>query len=285
MNLRIEPLHPLIGARITGVDLREPLSPATYEQIEDALAVHSVLGFTHQPLDDDQQVRFSSGFGQLHQASRDPSQRRIKDPNFQDVSNLNLEGAIARNGERGYSDANLLWHTDLSFVPNRARITVLSARELPPEPPPTEFADMRAAWDALAPERQHALEGLQVEHSIFWSREQMGMKASDFSEETLRERKPVVHPLVRINARTGRKSLYLASHASHVLGRPQEEGRAMIRELMAHATRPEFVYSHHWKPSELVMWDDSWTMHRATPYKDKHPRQMRWCGVRELEAV
>ena len=284
MNLRIEPLHPLIGARITGVDLREPLSPATYEQIEDALAVHSVLGFTHQPLDDDQQVRFSSGFGQLHQASRDPSQRRIKDPNFQDVSNLNLEGAIARNGERGYSDANLLWHTDLSFVPNRARMTVLSARELPPEPPPTEFADMRAAWDALAPERQHALEGLQVEHSIFTSRAKTGY--TGFTEAERKMMPPVVQPLVRIHPRSGRKSLYLASHASHILGLPEEEGRTLIAALTEHATQPRFVFAYQWRPFDVLMWDDSSTMHRATPFDAlNHRRELRWNAVVESIAA
>lgn len=284
MSLQIQPLHPFIGARATGVDLRQPLPRETVEQIEDALAVHSVLGFTAQPIDDAQQVRFSSGFGPLHQASRDPSQRRLKDPNFQDVSNLNLEGDIARNGERGYSDANLLWHTDLSFVPGRARITVLSARELPADPPPTEFADMRAAWDALPPERQHALEGLQVEHSIFISRAKTGY--TRFTEAERRLMPPVTQPLVRTHPRSGRKSLYLASHASHVIGWPEEEGRALLAELIEHATQPRFVFAYHWQPFDVLMWDDSCTMHRATPFDAlNHRRELRWNAVVEPVAA
>lgn len=283
MTLQIEPLHPFIGARVTGVDLREPLPRETYEQIENALAVHSVLGFTSQRIDDAQQVRFSSGFGPLHQASRDPSQRRIKDPNFQDVSNLNLEGEVARNGERGYSDANLLWHTDLSFVPGRARITVLSARELPPEPPPTEFADMRAAWDALAPERQSELEGMQVEHSIFTSRAKTGY--TGFTEMERKLMPPMAQPLVRTHPRSGRKSLYLASHASHVIGWPEEAGRALLTELIAHATQPQFVFTFQWRPFDMLMWDDSSTMHRATPFDSlKHRRELRWNAVVEPAA-
>jgi len=285
MTIRFESIGTPFAARVIGADLQRGIGPDEVAVIEDGLARHGVLVFGNQPIGDDEQQAFIQQFGP-------PVVTRLKEiatghPHFYDISTVDDEGRpIPENTARGlYLLANQLWHTDGSQNQPPIRLTALHARVLPPDPPPTEYADMREAWDALPAVRQRELEGLQVEHSIFWSREQMGMKASDFSEETLRERKPVVHPLVRINARTGRKSLYLASHASHVLGRPLEEGRAMIRELMAHATRPEFVYAHHWKPSELVMWDDSWTMHRATPYKDTHPRQMRWCGVRELEAV
>jgi alpha-ketoglutarate-dependent 2,4-dichlorophenoxyacetate dioxygenase len=280
MPIQVTPLHPLIGARVTGVDLREPLDAKTYDEIEGALAIHSVLGFTGQRIDDAQQVRFSSGFGPLHQATRDPSQRRIKDPNFQDVSNLSLDNQIARNGERGYSDANLLWHTDLSFVPGRARITVLSARELPADPPATEFADMRSAWDALPAARQAELEGLQVEHSIFVSRAKTGY--TRFTEEERRLMPPVPQPLVRVHPRSGRKSLYLASHASHILGWPLDKGQALLAELMAHATQPQFVFAFQWQPFDVLMWDDSTTMHRATPFDSLNQRrELRWNAVVE----
>jgi alpha-ketoglutarate-dependent 2,4-dichlorophenoxyacetate dioxygenase len=275
MTLAITPLHPLLGARVTGVDLRAGVDPVTHEAIEQALAVHGVLGFPDQPIDDEQQLRFSRNFGPLHQASRSASQRRLKDPNFQDVSNLNLDGEIARKGERGYSDANLLWHTDLSFVKKRARVTILSARELPPAPPPTEYADMRAAWDALPVGRQRELEGLEVEHSIFHSRAKTGY--TQFTEEERKVLPPVVQPLVRIHPRTGRKSLYLASHASHIVGWPVERGRQLLEELTAFATQPRFVFAYQWQPRDVLVWDDSCTMHRATPFDNRnHRRELRW---------
>jgi alpha-ketoglutarate-dependent 2,4-dichlorophenoxyacetate dioxygenase len=275
MPISVTPLHPLIGAHVTGVDLRAGVDPTTHEEIEKALAVHSVLGFPDQPVDDEQQLRFSRNFGPLHRASRDASQRRLKDPNFQDVSNLTIEGEIARNGERGYSDANLLWHTDLSFVRHRARVTILSARELPPDPPDTEYADMRAAWDALPATRQQELEGLQVEHSIFHSRAKTGY--TKFTEEERSLLPPVINPLVRTHPRSGRKSLYLASHASHIVGWPVERGRKLLEELMEFATQPKFVFAYKWQPHDVVVWDDSCTMHRATPFdKLKFRRELRW---------
>lgn len=285
MTLQFHPLRETFGARVTGADLKSGIGAAEVEAIEQAIATYGVLVFGQQPIGDDEQQAFIQQFGP-------PVVTRLKEiasghPHFYDISTVDDEGnPIPEDSARGmYLLANLLWHTDGSQNQPPIRLTALHARVLPDNPPDTEYADMRAAWDALPASRQRELEGLQVQHSILWSREQIGMKASDFSEETLRERQPVVHPLVRVNARTGRKSLYLASHASHIIGRPLDEGRALVQELMAHATQPRFIYSHAWQRGELVMWDDSWTMHRATPYKGSQPRQMRWCGVRELEAV
>lgn len=280
MTLQVRPFNALFAAQVTGIDLRQPLSRDTYEKLEDALATYGVLGIPSQPIDDAQQVQFSSGFGPLHQASRDPAQRRIKDPNFQDVSNLNLQGEIARSGERAYSDANLLWHTDLSFVAASARITVLSARELPAEPPPTEFADMRAAWDALPTDHQRELEGLQVEHSVLTSRAKTGY--TRFTEAERKVLPPVTHPLVRRHPRSGRKSLYLASHASHIIGWPVEKGRALLADLIEYATQPQFVFAYQWNPFDVLMWDDTCTMHRAVPFDSRNQRrELRWNAVVE----
>jgi len=285
MTIQFNPIRESFAARVTGADLKAGIRPDEVETIEHALATFGVLVFGEQPIGDDEQQAFIQQFGP-------PVVTKLKEiasghPHFYDISTVDEDGnPIPESSARGmYLLANLLWHTDGSQNQPPIRLTALHARVLPTDPPHTEYADMRAAWDALPAARQRELEGLQVQHSIFWSREQIGMKASDFSEETLRERQPVVHPLVRVNPRTGRKSLYLASHASHIIGWPQDKGRALVQELMAHATQPQFVYSHAWAPGELVMWDDTWTMHRATPYKGNQPRQMRWCGVRELEAV
>jgi alpha-ketoglutarate-dependent 2,4-dichlorophenoxyacetate dioxygenase len=285
MPFQLKQVGRTFAAEATGIDLRQPIDEETRDDIEDALAQYGVVAFRGQQLNDDQQQAFIQMFGP-------PVVAKIKElvtshPHFLDIGTVDAQGRpIEQGSAQGmYMLANSLWHTDGSQAQPPIRLTALHARELPSEPPPTEYADMRAAWEALSPERQAQLENLQAVHSIFWSREQIGMKAADFSEETRAEMKPVVHPLVRTNPRTGRKSLYLASHASHIVGMPLEEGRALIQELIAFATQPQFVFAYAWTPNDLVMWDDRWTMHRATPYDRPQPRKLRWCGVRELEPV
>ena len=285
MSVRFERIGQTFAARIHGVDLARGIGPAEVEAIEEGLARNGVLVFENQHIDDDAQQAFIQQFGPPHQAVL--KEIASNHPHFYDIGTVDFEGNLRAKDSIAelYMRANLLWHTDGTQNQPPIRLTALHARVLPPEPPPTEYADMHAAWEALSPDMQRSLEGLVVEHSIYRSREQMGMKMSDFSEESLRARKPVQHPLVRTNPRTGWKSLYLASHASHVIGWPLEKGRRLIEELIAHATQPRFVYSHAWSLHQLVMWDDSWTMHRATPYEGDHPRHLRWCAVRELEAV
>jgi alpha-ketoglutarate-dependent 2,4-dichlorophenoxyacetate dioxygenase len=285
MNVEFERIGRTFAARVHGVDLARGIGPKEVEALEEGLARNGVLVFEDQRIEDNAQQAFIQQFGPPHQEVL--KEIASNHPHFYDIGTVDFAGNLRTKDSVAdlYMRANLLWHTDGAQNQPPIRLTALHARVLPPEPPPTEYADMHAAWEALSPEMQRSLEGLVVEHSIYRSREQMGMKMSDFSEESLRARKPVHHPLVRTNARTGWKSLYLASHASHVIDWPMEKGRRLIEELIAHATRPEFVYSHAWSLHQLVMWDDSWTMHRATPYEGGHPRHLRWCAVRELEAV
>jgi alpha-ketoglutarate-dependent 2,4-dichlorophenoxyacetate dioxygenase len=273
------------GAEATGIDLSKGIDAAQTEQIDDALARYGVVCFRNQPLNDDQQQAFIEKFGP-------PTRAVVKEiarghPHFYDISTVDENGNPYPEDSvfAMYMRANLLWHTD--GTPNQPpfRLTALSARTLPPNPPPTEFADMRAAWNALSKEEQAELDGLMVEHSIFASRAKMGMSIDDFSEETKRLKPPVQHPLVRTHKRTGLKSLYLASHASHIIGWPKEKGEALLARLTEHATQPQFVHVHHWQPDDLLMWDDSWTMHRATPYNRPEPRILRWSAVCELEPV
>ncbi|MBN9428395.1 MAG: TauD/TfdA family dioxygenase [Burkholderiales bacterium] len=287
LTIRFEPLrnNTTFAARVHGVDLAAGIGPAEVDTLEEGLARHGVLIFPDQFINDDQQQAFIQQFGPPHQAVL--KEVASNHPHFYDIGTTDYAGNPREKGSvaHQYMLANLLWHTDGAQNQPPIRLTALHARVRPPAPPPTEYADMHAAWETLPADMQRSLEDLVVEHSIYRSREQMGMKMSDFSEETLRSRKPVYHPMVRINPRTGWKSLYLASHASHVVGWPLEKGRKLVEELIAHATQPQFVYSHDWKLNQLVMWDDSWTMHRATPYEGSHPRHLRWCAVRELEAV
>ena len=282
MSIRITPFSDTFGAQVDGLDLRLALSGPDFETIERALARYCLLSFRSQMVDDEQQLVFSGRFGRVHRSVMDSSRRRLADARFGDVSNMDKDGNLLNEGSerRKFGDANLLWHTDLSFMAAPARVTVLSARQLPPEPPPTEYADMRAAWDALSPERQQALEGLQVEHSLLASRERAGF--TGFTAEERAKAPPAVQPLVRTHRRSGRKSLYLSAHAHRVIGMPDEEGKALLDELTAFATQPRFVFSYDWHPRDLVCWDDSCTMHRAVPFDSaRFVRELRWNAICE----
>jgi alpha-ketoglutarate-dependent 2,4-dichlorophenoxyacetate dioxygenase len=282
MPIQVIPFTASFGAQIDGADLTAPLDDETFEQIEQALAQYSLLSFRKQFVNDEQQLAFSGRFGRIHTSVMDATRKRLKDQRFGDVSNLDKDGQLlaADSERRKFGDANQLWHTDLSFMAAPARVTVLSARQLPPEPPDTEYADMRAAWDALSPEQKLRLEPLRVQHSIFASRERAGF--TGFTESERKSAPPVVQPLVRVHRRSGRKSLYLSSHASHVLGMPLEEGRALLAELTEFATQPQFVFAYRWQPNDLICWDDSCTMHRARPFDShKYVRELRWNAVVE----
>jgi len=289
MAINVTPLHPHIGAEITGIDLREDLAPEIFAAVESAFNRHAVLVFPRQPLSDEQQMAFSRRFGPLetNPAYAGERKKRIPHREIADISNLDVHGNVmpADDERLLFSRGNQLWHTDSSFKYVPARCSLLSAREIPPEGGETEFADMRAAYDALPEEKKRALEGLVVEHSIFRSRSLIGFTA--FNDEIQRELPPVPQLLVRRHPGSGRKTLYLAAHASHVVGWPLEGGRKLVEELMQFATQPQFVYQHRWRVGDLVMWDDRCTMHRGRPYDDtKHRRDMHRTTVSdELNTV
>ncbi len=266
--------HPHLGAEIRGVDLTQPVEPDVFAGIEAAFNRHSVLIFPDQPITDEQQMAFSLLFGSLevnpNYAGQKPRVRR----EIADISNLDHDGKILElgNPRRVFNRGNQLWHTDSSFKRVPAKCSLLSAREVPPTGGETEFADMRAAYDALSEERKRALKGLVVEHSIFRSRSQIGF--SNFNDEIFKELPPVQQVLVRRHPGSGRWGLYLASHASHVIGWPIEEGSKLIEELIAFATQPQFVYQHRWRVGDLVMWDNRCTMHRGRTYDETNHRRV-----------
>jgi alpha-ketoglutarate-dependent 2,4-dichlorophenoxyacetate dioxygenase len=180
--------------------------------------------------------------------------------------------------------ANQLWHTDSSFKPVPGKVSFLSAHELPPSGGETEFADLRAAYDALDAATKAQVEGLVAEHSIFHSRSLIGY--TDFTDEERAALPPVPQTLVRIHPGSQRKTLYLASHASHIIGWPVEQGRALLGDLIEFATQPRFVYRHHWQPNDLMVWDNRCTLHRGRPYDDAgHRRDMRRTTVEDMAAT
>jgi alpha-ketoglutarate-dependent 2,4-dichlorophenoxyacetate dioxygenase len=275
MGIEVRPIMPQFAAAIHGVELRAPLAPEDFAAIDAAFNRFAVLVFPGQPLDDAQQIAFSQLFGPL-EASPDYAgsvKSRIPHREISDISNLDPDGRVMRAEDRRllFNRGNQLWHTDSSFKMVPARCSLLSAREVPPAGGETEFADLRAAYDALPLEMKQKLDGLIAEHSIFRSRAQIGF--TEFNDRIRSELPPVPQLLVRTHAGSGRKTLYLASHASHILGWPVEEGRKLIEELIAFATEERFVYCHRWRVGDLVMWDDRCTMHRGRPYDDTRYRR------------
>jgi alpha-ketoglutarate-dependent 2,4-dichlorophenoxyacetate dioxygenase len=276
MAIQVSQLHPTLGAEVRGVDLTLAVTPEVFAEIEAAFNRYGILVFPEQPVSDDQQLAFSRLFGPLEVNPNYAGAKMRLRPDIADISNLDAEGRVlARDDRRNlFNLGNQLWHTDSSFKRIPAKCSLLSARELPSSGPvgggETEFADLRAAWDALPEARKRELDGLVVEHSIFRSRSQIGF--ADFNDEIFKQLPPVPQALVRHHPASGRTSLYLASHASHVIGWPVERGRPLLEELIAFATQPQFVYQHRWTVGDLVIWDNRCTMHRGRPYDDTQRR-------------
>lgn len=276
--LHITPLHPVFAARVEGLDLSRPLAPAVVAAIDAAMDRYAVLVFPGQHFEDDQQLEFGRQFGEIEAVPTlvDQGRRRLTDNRVNDISNLGVDGRIlaADDRRRMYNLGNLLWHSDSSFKPTPAQYSMLHARVIPPEGGETEFADMRAAWDALPAKRQAEIRDLVTEHSLIFSRAQLGF--DEFTPEERERCTPVPQRLVRRHQGSGRLSLYLSAHLGRIQGWPTPEAMALIRDLTEFATQREFVYSHRWTVGDLVIWDNRCTMHRGRTYEDKiYPRDLR----------
>lgn len=287
MDLKIRRLHPHVGGEVTApIELRRVSDEASLAEIRAGMDEYAVLVFRDQPFADEEQMAFARRLdGELHAkpGSRAVSKSRLGTEAVADISNVGADGKILPVDDRRrlYSLGNRLWHTDASFESPPGRYSMLSARTVPEGGgPDTQFADMRAAYDALAEDFKATLEGLEVHHSIAHSRQTLGF---EFSAEEADMLKGAVHPLVR-KLPYGRRSLYVASHAARVLGWTLPEGRLLLRELIEHATQAQFVYSHKWRHGDLVIWDNRATMHRARPFADTQVvREMRRVTTLDIE--
>lgn len=273
MAITVYPVTPSFAAEIGDIDLATQIEPADLRAIRDAFVQYAVLIFPDQCLSQDQHLDFARHFGPLETSIavyRKDARLRLR-KEFADVSNLDHDSELWRKESRLrlFQLSNRLWHTDSSFKRLPARASLLYARSIPPVGGHTEFADERAAYDALPEDMKRRLDRLVAEHSIFHSRARLAF--TNFSDEEREQMPPVPQVLVRTIPETGRKSLYLASHAGRIVGMPEHEGRALIDELIAHATQRQFVYTHRWRVNDLVMWDDRCTMHRGTDFDD-----LRW---------
>jgi alpha-ketoglutarate-dependent 2,4-dichlorophenoxyacetate dioxygenase len=280
MSLTIMPVTPDFAAEVGDVDLRQPLSADDLAAIQAAFWKYAVLIFPEQDITQEQHVAFAERFGPVEkERTLDPKATPSRFSGvFADISNLTADGAIwdAESRQRMYKAGNRLWHTDSSFKYLPGLASFLHARTVVPLGGHTEFADQRAAYDALPEAMKARLEGLVAEHCIVHSRLRSGF--TEFTESERCRLPPVPQMLVRTIPQSGRKSLYVASHAGRIFGMPDAGGRALIDELIAHVTQRQFVYTHRWRPNELVMWDNRCTMHRGTDFDD-----LRW--VRDMRRV
>jgi len=278
MTLQFKPIHPIFAAEADEIDLRNVFDETMLKDIRKALDHYAVIVFRDQTMSNDEHLEFTQRLdSKLHtQTSLSVmTKNRFGNEALSDVANVDENGQLmaADDRRRMGNVGNRLWHTDASFVDPPGRYSLLLGKVIPPVRADTEFVDMRAAYDSLDPEVRESLEGLQVHHSIIHSRQLLGFEFSQSEKDRL---KGAVHPLVRTVASSGRRSLYLASHASHIIDWQLPEGRLLLRDLMEHATREQFIYRHIWQPNDLVIWDNRATMHRARPFADMtHRRELR----------
>ncbi len=278
MAVSIRQIHPIFVGEVSGVDLRAPLTRDDAAAIEAGMDRYAVLVFRDQNITDEQQIAFSRNFGEIENSAGGnitrPHEKRLN-PLMNDVSNLGQDNRpLARDDRRRlFNLGNQLWHSDSSFRAIPAKYSLLSGRVVVEKGGNTEFADMRAAYDALDVETNALVEDLVCEHSLLYSRGLLGF--TELSEEERAMFRPVRQRLVRTHPVTGRKSLYLSSHAGTIVGWPMPEARALLRDLTEHATQPQFVYVHRWRQYDLVMWDNRQTLHRVRRFDDTQIRDMR----------
>jgi len=281
MAIAIKQIHPHIGAEVSGIDLAQQIGASVVKELWAAIDRHCVLVFHDQDITDEQLRDFAALFGPLEigRSAARGGPRRLKFPEIGDISNLDEDSRIRARDDRRRLDSlgNRLWHTDASYMPVPVVLGMLFAVEVPPASPfgagETEFADMRAAYDALTQAQKSAVDPLIAEHDVFWSRGQVGF--TEFPPGEREQYPPSRQRLVRRHPGSGRKGLYLSAHASHIVGMPVPEGRLLLRDLDEHATQRQFVYSHNWAVGDMVIWDNRCTMHRGRPHEEMQPRDLR----------
>jgi alpha-ketoglutarate-dependent 2,4-dichlorophenoxyacetate dioxygenase len=283
MSLRVETIRPGFVAEIGGIDISGAMPPAAMAALWDISDAHAVLVFRGQTLTDIEQIAFAKNFGEPERyvfSYSSEVELRLEKPEMVDISNL--DAATGKPQTRGarHRMANLgnrLWHTDSSFRLPRGGFSLLYAHVVPPPRPlgagETEFADTCAAYESLSTEQQSMLEGLRAEHSLMHSRAMLGF--TEFAPEERAALPPVQQPLVLTHRYTGRKSIYVASHASHILDMEVADGRLLLMELTERATRPDTTYRHEWRVGDLVLWDNRRSMHRGLPFDETYPRDLR----------
>jgi alpha-ketoglutarate-dependent 2,4-dichlorophenoxyacetate dioxygenase len=273
MMLETRRLHPRVGVEVLGVDVTQ-LSEAVFRDIADAFDEHSVLLFREQRIDDAAQIVFSRRLGPLETTIRTIASQARTLPEISNLANVDAEDRLIPSGDKRtlFNAGNQMWHSDSSFKRVPALASLLSAREVPPEGGETELASMRVGYEGLPESTQRFLEGKVAIHSFVYSRGLVsdGLLPPDHAAQV----PPVPQLLVRANPRHGRKGYFVGSHACEIVGMPTDEARALLRELLERATRPEVVYTHRWRPGDLVMWDNRCVLHRGRPWDESAYRRV-----------
>jgi alpha-ketoglutarate-dependent 2,4-dichlorophenoxyacetate dioxygenase len=287
MSLAFKPLHPVIGAEAVGADLSKAQTPAQLAEIVAGMDQYAVLVFRGQQLSEDQQIAFAKQLGPLDlglRKIRKGQPHRFKYDELADISNVKLDGSIAERDSAKIVNniANQLWHSDSSFQKPAARYSMLHAVVIPAKGGETEFADLRAAYDALPEDLKRDIGGLEAEHHALHSRLMMG--DTGYTEAQKKEIPPAAWPLVRTHPGSKRKLLFVGIHATHVLGMTVPEGRLLLMDLMEHATQRQFVYQHRWQVGDLVMWDNRCTIHRGRRFDLGERREMRRATTEDVAA-
>jgi alpha-ketoglutarate-dependent 2,4-dichlorophenoxyacetate dioxygenase len=285
MTFSVREVQPTFVGRVEGLDLRKPVDRTTVNALEEAISRFGILIFPVQSITDEEQTIFSRNFGELQSQAANtakPAGERIS-AYMTDASNLGKDNKTFEAGDKRRMNnlGSRRWHTDGSFKRIPAKYSLLSARAVPPVGGETQFADMRAGYDALSNEMKAMIDGLVVEHNLIHSRAAVGFP--DATDEERAALPPVQQRLVRRHPVSGRKSLYLSSHASHIVGWPIPEGLDLLRDLTEQATLPQFVYTHQWQVGDLVMWDNRVTMHRGRRhFPENAPRDMRRTSIDDV---
>ncbi|MBO9498178.1 MAG: TauD/TfdA family dioxygenase [Novosphingobium sp.] len=284
MTIRVSPILPGFGAEVSGIDIARPLDEATRRRIAAIQDRWGVTVWRDTGLDDAGHVAFSRLFGRVELAPRHTGKpSRMSEPELFDASNLDLEGNIATNESiRLGAKGNRLWHSDSSFMRVRSAQALLLCHEAPPHGGPTWFADTRGAYDDLPQSMKDRLEGLRATHSYFWSRRRAGYP---YTEDEIDAKPQAAHPLVHVHAGSGRKALFVGAHTRDIVGMDRADGRALIDELIAWCTRPEYTFAVHYKPGDMTIWDNLCSLHRGGEYDDSlFRRDMRRTTVRDPQA-
>jgi len=283
MDIKVEPILPRFGAEVSGVDITRPLDAETRRQIIDIQDTWGVTVWRDTGLDDASHVAFSRIFGHVELSPAHKGTHSFATPELFDASNIGRDGQIMDDpGRRLAAKGNRLWHSDSSFMQVRSSQALLLCHEAPPHGGPTWFADTRSAYEDLPQATKDKLEGLEATHSYFWSRRRAGYP---YTEEEIDAKPMATHPLVHVHKGSGRKAIFVGAHTRDIVGVPQEQGRWLIDELIAWCTQPKYVFSVHYKPGDMTIWDNLCSLHRGGEYEDtQFRRDMRRTTVRDPEA-
>lgn len=287
MPLTLKPLHPLFAAEAGGLDLTQPQDAQTIAAIDAAMDRYAVLVFRGQPLTESEQVAWSRQFGPLDAGLRKATgaATRFKHEELIDIGNVALDGSVAgrENAKLVGVLANQLWHADSTFQDVAVKYSMLSAVTVTDEGGETQWTDLRAAWDALPEKLKALVEGRTGRHCAFHSR--IGLGDDRYNDEQLKRFPPVERPLVHVHPGSGRRVLYPSVHIDQVSGMTVPEGRLLVAELLEHATQPQFVHTHAWRPGDYVMWDNRSTLHRGRRYDLAARRDLRRTTTLERQAA